>query len=123
MSLPHLTNISDTALWVAVYRARESRRPDAVFHDRFAERLAGRRGEEIVETMRVGSLSWPMVVRTAVMDEIIVRSVEKEGVDSVLNLAAGLDARPYRLPLPKTLRWIEARPAADDRVQGGEPAG
>jgi methyltransferase (TIGR00027 family) len=25
----------------------------------------------------------------------------------VLNLAAGLDARPYRLPLPPSLRWVE----------------
>jgi methyltransferase (TIGR00027 family) len=24
-----------------------------------------------------------------------------------VNLAAGLDARPYRLPLPSTLRWVE----------------
>src|SRR2546422_4602991 len=23
------------------------------------------------------------------------------------NLAAGLDARPYRLPLPSSLRWVE----------------
>jgi methyltransferase (TIGR00027 family) len=49
-----------------------------------------------------------MIVRTAVMDEIILRSIEKDGVDCVLNLAAGLDTRPYRLPLPKELRWIEA---------------
>ncbi|HEX4299619.1 MAG TPA: class I SAM-dependent methyltransferase, partial [Gammaproteobacteria bacterium] len=29
------------------------------------------------------------------------------GFDTVLNLAAGLDTRPYRLALPATLRWIE----------------
>ncbi len=29
------------------------------------------------------------------------------GIDGVVNLAAGLDARPYRLQLPRTLRWIE----------------
>ena len=29
------------------------------------------------------------------------------GVDTVLNLGAGLDTRPYRLPLPATLRWVE----------------
>jgi O-methyltransferase involved in polyketide biosynthesis len=26
-------NISDTARWVAIFRAEESERPDAVFHD------------------------------------------------------------------------------------------
>src|SRR5207253_2638307 len=30
-----------------------------------------------------------------------------QGADLVLNLAAGLDARPYRLELPASLQWIE----------------
>ena len=33
---PPIRNISDTALWVAVYRAEESERPDAVFHDPYS---------------------------------------------------------------------------------------
>ena len=41
-----LTLPAGTARWVAVYRARESQRPDAVFHDPFAERLAGDRGKD-----------------------------------------------------------------------------
>jgi O-methyltransferase involved in polyketide biosynthesis len=28
-------NISDTARWVAIFRAEESERPNAVFHDSF----------------------------------------------------------------------------------------
>jgi O-methyltransferase involved in polyketide biosynthesis len=28
-------------------------------------------------------------------------------VDLVVNLAAGLDTRPYRMDLPRTLRWVE----------------
>jgi methyltransferase (TIGR00027 family) len=48
-----------------------------------------------------------MIVRTAVMDEIIMRLVKDERIDTVLNLAAGLDARPYRLDLPKNLHWID----------------
>jgi len=30
----------------------------------------------------------------------------QQGVKTVLNLAAGLDARPYRLDLPSDLRWL-----------------
>src|SRR3989441_2125047 len=41
------------------------------------------------------------------MDEMVIRAVERDGVGTVLNLAAGLDARPYRLPLPRSLRWID----------------
>jgi len=52
-------------------------------------------------------LAWPMIVRTHVMDELILRTIAQDGVDTVLNLASGLDARPYRLALPASLRWIE----------------
>ncbi len=85
----------------------ESERSDAIFNDPFARRLAGERGEAIVRAMPKGKqMAWPMVVRTAVMDEIILRVV-KEGADCVVNLAAGLDARPWRLPLPPTLKWVD----------------
>lgn len=107
MSSVKLKDVSDTALWVAEYRAMETRRPDAIFRDPYAERLAGTRGADLVKSMGTRGFAWPMIVRTAVMDEIIVRSVAQDGVDTVLDLAAGLDARPYRLPLPKSLRWVE----------------
>src|SRR6266545_7419005 len=103
-----ITHVSDTARWVAVYRAMESERPDALFRDPYARRLAGDAGEAIVRAMPQGRRwAWPMIVRTAVMDELILRAVARDGVDTVLNLAAGLDTRPYRLPLPGGLRWIE----------------
>lgn len=104
----NLENISDTARWVAVYRAMETARPDAIFRDPYASRLAGQRGEAIVDAMPRGrSMAWAMIVRTAVFDEIIMKSVKERGVDLVLNLAAGLDARPWRLDLPPTLHWVD----------------
>jgi methyltransferase (TIGR00027 family) len=51
--------------------------------------------------------AWPMVVRTVMFDEFVMRAVREQGADTVLNLAAGLDARPWRLELPATLRWID----------------
>ncbi|MCE5233444.1 MAG: SAM-dependent methyltransferase [Mizugakiibacter sp.] len=101
-----IRNVSDTALWVAIYRAMESERADALFRDPYARRLGGARGEAIVRAMpRGAATAWPMVVRTAVMDEIVLRCV-RAGAATVLNLAAGLDARPYRLELPPSLRWL-----------------
>jgi methyltransferase (TIGR00027 family) len=103
-----IQHVSDTARWVALYRAMESERPDALFHDPYARRLAGERAERIVASLPKGkTMAWPMVVRTVVLDELIQRAVQRDGVDTVLNLAAGLDTRPYRLPLPPELRWIE----------------
>jgi methyltransferase (TIGR00027 family) len=102
-----IRNVSDTARWVAVYRAQESERPDAIFHDPFARRLAGERGEQIAKAMPLGrDNSWSIVTRTYLIDELIQQQVAG-GVDTVINLAAGLDSRPYRMPLPPTLRWIE----------------
>ncbi|HKW56698.1 MAG TPA: SAM-dependent methyltransferase [Candidatus Acidoferrum sp.] len=102
-----IRNVSDTARWVAVYRARESERPDALFRDPFARRLAGERGEQIAKSMPLGrDSSWSMVTRTVLGDDVIQRQV-LAGVDTVINLAAGLDSRPYRMQLPPALKWIE----------------
>jgi methyltransferase (TIGR00027 family) len=105
---PHLIrNISDTALWAAVYRARETERSDPVFRDPFARRLAGSRGEQIAKSMPFSErASWAWVARTFLFDEFILDQIQ-QGVDMVVNLAAGLDARPYRMALPASLRWIE----------------
>jgi methyltransferase (TIGR00027 family) len=102
-----VANISDTAKWVAVFRAEESERPDAVFHDPFARKLAGEKGEQIANALGFSrENSWSFVARTFLLDEFIIRHV-REGYDMVLNLAAGLDARPYRMNLPSSLQWVE----------------
>src|SRR5262245_4457654 len=102
-----LRNISDTARWVARYRALESERPDAWFRDPLAKRLAGERGERIAETMTFANKNaWSFVARTVLIDRFIAEKVQ-QGVDMVVNLAAGLDTRPYRMTLPARLQWIE----------------
>jgi methyltransferase (TIGR00027 family) len=104
-----ITHVSDTARWVAYYRAMETDRPDAHFRDPFAKRLAGAHGEEIVNSMKQGRTnSWPMVVRTTVFDQVI-RARLADGCDQILNLACGLDARPWRMAeLPKSFKWVDA---------------
>ena len=46
------------------------------------------------------------VTRTYLFDRFIAQQIAR-GADTVVNLAAGLDARPYRMDLPRTLHWIE----------------
>ncbi|OMC24930.1 methyltransferase [Mycobacterium colombiense] len=103
-----ITHVSDTARWTALHRATESARPDALFNDHLAERLAGEQGRAIVDnapwTDRSG---WWLVARTKLIDDAIADALA-HGCDRVLNLAAGLDTRPYRLDLPPDLTWIEA---------------
>jgi methyltransferase (TIGR00027 family) len=102
-----IRHISDTALWVAVYRAQESERADAVFRDPYARSLAGNRGMQIAAAMSFAQRhSWSYVARTWLVDQVIEREVQ-QGTDMVINLAAGLDSRPYRMQLPASLRWVE----------------
>jgi methyltransferase (TIGR00027 family) len=103
-----IEHVSDTARWVAVYRAMETERADAIFRDPFARRLAGERGQAIVDEMKRGrSMAWAMIVRTAVFDEVILDVIKREKVDLVVNLACGLDARAWRLDVPAGLRWVD----------------
>jgi methyltransferase (TIGR00027 family) len=102
-----IRNISDTALLAAVYRARETERVDALFRDPLAHRLAGERGEQMAKSLAFSEKhSWSWFTRTYIFDQFIARCLE-EGCDLVVNLAAGLDTRPYRLNLPANLKWIE----------------
>lgn len=102
-----IRDISDTALWVALYRAAETEREDALFRDPFAKRLAGERGNRIHESIpETARHAWAFVMRTVLFDAFIERQLA-EGVDLVVNLAAGLDARPYRMSLSPALRWVE----------------
>jgi methyltransferase (TIGR00027 family) len=60
------------------------------------------------------------------MDEIILRAVNRDGVRTVANLAAGLDARPWRLDLPLKLTWLDVdlpdiQQYKRDALQGEKP--
>lgn len=102
-----INNVSDTALWIAAYRALESERPDAVFKDPLARKLAGERGFKMVEATPIKEhMAFAMVTRTTAIDRLINVAFER-GIDTVINLGAGLDTRPYRMPLPVNLRWVE----------------
>lgn len=102
-----LRHVSDTARWVAAFRARETERPDALFRDPLARVLVGEDGERIIREMEgSAAVGWSVVVRTCLIDDYLSQGI-KEGVDTVLNLGAGLDTRPYRLELPEDLLWVE----------------
>ncbi len=102
-----INNVSDTALWIAAYRALESERPDAVFKDPLARKLATERGFQMVEATPIKDhMAFAMVTRTTGIDKLINAAIER-GIDTVINLGAGLDTRPYRMPLPVNLRWVE----------------
>jgi methyltransferase (TIGR00027 family) len=103
-----MNSISTTAHLVAMYRALETERLDAVFQDPFARRLAGGEGALIAEVLgnqQQGAME--LAIRTRAIDEMIKDLIAAEDVETILNLGAGLDTRPYRMALPASLHWVE----------------
>ncbi|MGA5539968.1 SAM-dependent methyltransferase [Mycolicibacterium nivoides] len=93
--------VADTGVLVAAIRAEETRRPDRLFDDPFAERLAGESGRRMLAAaIATGGdkSTLQIVVRTRFWDEALLNAVPP--VRQVVILAAGLDARAYRLPWP-----------------------
>jgi methyltransferase (TIGR00027 family) len=97
-----LTGVSVTALSVARVRAAESRRPDALFHDPYAVAFVraapGRTGPARANPHR-DALIRQITLRTRWYDDHL-RDACAAGCRQVVLLAAGLDARAYRLPWP-----------------------
>lgn len=103
-----ISDVTDTAIWVAAYRSEESERKDALFHDNFAKLLIGTHGESLARrTQGSRYTAWSVVIRTYLIDQFIEELLIQKNITTVLNLGAGLDTRPYRLKLPQSLRWIE----------------
>lgn len=93
--------MANTGLLVAAIRADESRRPDRLFTDPFAERLAGDTGRRLLAEAVADAGDRPtrqIVVRTRFWDEALLRATQS--VRQVVILAAGMDARAFRLPWP-----------------------
>ncbi|GAB2568659.1 class I SAM-dependent methyltransferase [Nocardia heshunensis] len=131
-------SVGATALGVAAIRAYETSREDALFRDPYAAKLVGAVASPGWNNLMAGSLSgqsftdgdlrgWSMgsvlIARTVYFDEYFAAAV-RAGIRQIVILAAGLDARAYRLEWPSGTRIFEldqpkvlafkARALADD---------
>jgi methyltransferase (TIGR00027 family) len=112
MTTDRLSGVAATAGGVARIRAAESLRPDALFRDPLAEALVaildarsqptpsgagvalyGESGHPLARFLRV-----QVVIRTVFYDRWLLDAVQA-GINQVVVLAAGFDARAFRLPL------------------------
>lgn len=107
---------SQTALLVAGYRARATRRASPICHDPWAAALAGEEAQDLTEAFDVANphMELWIAVRTAFLDERIVRRAEH--ASQVVILGAGLDSRAARLPLPH-VRFFEVDAPASQAVK------
>jgi methyltransferase (TIGR00027 family) len=109
MTVSIIQNVPDTAFMAAAYRAIESEKQEPLFSDPLADKLAGTRGRAIIASLPPKAMmgGWTVIIRTCVIDKLILQAIA-QGVDTIINLGAGLDTRPYRMTLPETLHWFEA---------------
>lgn len=70
--------------------------------------LCGEEGARIGRELEtLGQAHEAIVARTLAIDERVAAALVCDGTRRVMMLGAGLDARPYRLSLPRPLRWTE----------------
>lgn len=103
-----MSKLSESAYLVALYRALESERSDALFQDPWARQLAGGQGPLFQALLGHSKQSADVIaIRTHLIDKLIQERVAHDNIGLVMNLGAGLDTRPYRLQLPSSLIWLE----------------
>jgi methyltransferase (TIGR00027 family) len=122
--------ISATARLTAAARARETRRPDRLFEDPWAAALAGSEGVVLMTEMEAaaspaggadGKDNPYIAIRTRYFDDFLLEAVggrpgggttagpsgDAPAIRQVVILAAGLDARAFRLDWPSGLCCYE----------------
>lgn len=104
---------NDSAMMIAFERSLESSRPDALFNDPLAASLAGSKGEALSSNFEGMATmfefpEWPdfhkqwVAVRTRFIDDQITEHAAAAGISQLVNLGAGMDTRPHRLPVYKS---------------------
>src|SRR5438132_927470 len=93
MAEPVIRNVSDTARWTAAFRARETDRPDALFRDPLARKLAGERGENLVRVIELGAKARRAVI---VSEGLLIYLKPEDAADLARDLA---EQKTFR-------RWI-----------------
>ena len=103
---PLSAQLAATAHWTASVRAMESARDDCLFHDPWAEALAGDEGRAWI-AQRPADRLVPIVLRTRFFDDFVQLVAREQAVPQVVLLAAGLDTRAFRLEWPQNTRVFE----------------
>jgi methyltransferase (TIGR00027 family) len=136
-----MSGVGLTARWVASNRALETESATPLYRDPCARELAGEPGFDMLHTMRavigLAGFSGPdpfLTIRTKFLDDSLLAAVRDSSIDQVVILAAGMDARAFRLDWPAgmtvfeidredvfahkepVLQRLDARPTCDRRV-------
>lgn len=121
--MTRMSAVERTALLTAALRAAETRRPDRLYADPYAEAFAGDLGPELLGEIR--AVTFPAnaertlpstpdynAIRTRFFDDLVTSAAAEPGMHQVVIAPAGMDSRAFRLRWPENVRLFELdRPA------------
>lgn len=97
-----METVSFTSQWTAAARALETERDgDTLFTDPWARELAAPRGFELLDKYGGGGLKEFVAIRTKYLDDAIESAFTESDIRQVVLIAAGMDARAFRLHWPE----------------------
>jgi methyltransferase (TIGR00027 family) len=109
-----MTGVGLTSRWVAANRALETEQASPLYRDPYARELAGDAGFDVLYSMRtasgMGTFNGPdpyLTIRTRFFDDSLLNALRASSIDQVVILAAGMDARAFRLEWPGGVRVFE----------------
>ena len=103
----HLTGAKQTLLITLHAKAMESRSPDSLLKDRFADQALARLDYDFkpLDLGPDGAIS--MAMRAKAFDDWTRAFIEKHPDAVVLNLGCGLDSRVFRVDPPPEIPWFD----------------
>jgi methyltransferase (TIGR00027 family) len=109
-----MTPVGSTARWVAANRALETASATPLFTDAYARELAGEPGFAMLTAVRSAisgaTFTGPdpyLSIRTRFFDDRMLSAVRESSLRQAVILAAGMDARAFRLDWPSDLVLYE----------------
>lgn len=102
-----LSKEKETLLITLYGKALESRIPDSLLKDRFAEAAVSRIDYDFSRLKVDGNLAAGLAIRASVLDRWTSDYLAKHPEAIVLHLGCGLDTRPWRIDPPPGVDWYD----------------
>jgi O-methyltransferase involved in polyketide biosynthesis len=102
---PILNGTAETMLQTLYARAAYSKQRNAKIHDEKAIEIVSAIDYDFSNAEKDFAMSSGVIARTILLDRMVGDFIQKNPKATVINIACGMDTRPYRLKIDPTVRW------------------
>ncbi len=99
-----VTGVPETMIQTLYARAKESQKDNPMIQDDMAAEIVSKLDYDFSNADKDKAMSYGVIARTIVLDEMVERYLSKNPKTVVINIASGMDTRCYRMK-GKYLRW------------------